>query len=236
MLPKDTTYRFRHRVAATGEIKEWSTPVVELKTRHYCESCNNEWGSTLETAMRDAAADLILEEPKRIITSNHCKAMADFAFKTTVLANHMNMLNGVPFFSDQQRRAFALNRTIPSGIQVFLAEHGTPYVTGMFRSVYGLGNRTKPQLSFELYTCTFSIGFLVLQLLAAKWTDKIMRNILPPPFVRQPEVLDNDAVRRIFPELPMIKWPPATVLGDESMEDWFWQRFGNLEVPSDWLR
>lgn len=186
--------------------------------------------------MKDATQDVILNQTMRKTFSQaDCKAMSDFAFKTTVLANHMNLNSDKPFFSDIERKNFSTHGTIPSGIQAWVARRSTKYVEGRFRAVYGVSSDTKPQFGFELYTCTFSLGFLLLQVLAARWTDKVMRNVAPPPKINQSDLLGDDVIS-IFPSNLIVNWPPDKSIGDDLMNDWFWKRFHTIDnIPSSWF-
>jgi hypothetical protein len=230
MLPR-ANFTMRRQLD-DGTIKEWTTPVIEQTAKFVCSRCNNNWGSDLECRMKDACATILLKPTRRIIAPDDCKALSDFAFKTTVLANHMSLSTGTPFFSDSERESFAKHLTIPAGVQVWIARRGTPFMTGMFRSVYGLVN-TKPQFRFELYTCTFSFGFLILQSLTARWINRKMRHLVPPPPVKQPSALDEYAVR-IWPGPTSLEWPIKGLIGEDTIE-LFWNRFGEIKVPPEWV-
>lgn len=231
MLPK-TTFTAT-RTMSDGTFNTWQTKALELKARLICVPCNNHWGSDLEGCAKEACSDLILKPTTRILSPKNCKAIADFAFKTSVLADCMDRAETPSFFSRAQRRNFAANRTIPPGVSVWLAKRGTKYFKATLNSAYGSAAKTKPRFQFEIYTCTFCIGLLVVQLLATRWADQVMRTRVPPPRINQPDALSADVIR-IFPDDKAIQWPPASLLGDD-LVDWFWQRFLKVNVPDWWL-
>jgi len=95
-------------------------------------------------------------------------AIARFAFKSTVVANHMTDESPI-FFSAFERRRFARALTIPDGIQMWFARLAIRFDKfGKFSSMYGklIGNGAN---DLNFYTCTWCLGYLGIQVLATKW-------------------------------------------------------------------
>lgn len=154
-------------------------------------------------------------------------------------------LRGEPFFSEEQRRAFARDLIIPTGIQVWIARRNAGYVTARYMSVLRRMQPTTPiaphlttlplsPYRFEIYDCIFSIGYLLLQVAAARWTEREVANSLDFPPIDQGEFFDRYAIQ-IWPtdNLP-IRWPPPLAVGND-MFALFCSRLENFTLP-EWMR
>jgi hypothetical protein len=87
----------------------------------------------LEAPMKAATSGIILENKRKTFSPDQCGSIANWAFKTTVLANHIRLI-GEPFFSEHDRYAFAKDQTIPKGVQVWLARRNAGYLTARYTS------------------------------------------------------------------------------------------------------
>lgn len=128
------------RRSADGTVKRFPARKPELTIGIVCKrKCNNGWMSAkLEAPMKAATEDIIVHNKVKTFSKNECAAMAAWAFKTTILANHMN-LHGEPFFSIEQRHTFARDLTIPPGVHVWLARRDA----GAFTATYWSEQSTK---------------------------------------------------------------------------------------------
>src|SRR5579863_8077877 len=88
MLPKGEQFRF-NQLLKSGEYATWQGKKIKLKVEAVCESCNNGWMSELENKhAKTAMHDLILGNKTVTLDLRSLTAMAAYAFKTTVVANH----------------------------------------------------------------------------------------------------------------------------------------------------
>lgn len=202
----------------TGEIKRWKSKSLDETLPVVCDKCNNGWMSDIENLeakpaltnmIRDGAAQSLL--PRGII------ALACFAFKNAVVANHAN-LNKEPFFTPAAREQFRKNLTIPPGVQMWVgAFHGIYAHSGICKSYY-----LEPQLyasdpqNFELYVFTFVAGHLAFQVLASKWKSLFSRG-MPPPALRPDKYWDSAATSFWPMDGFPLSWPPEKYLSNDSI-------------------
>jgi hypothetical protein len=225
-------------------VKAWPTTRPEITTGCVCETnCNNGWMSDLEGRMKSVTEGIILKNVTRRFSPADCRTIVEWAFKTTVLANHMDARNE-PFFPERERFDFARHLKIPLGVHVWIARrHAAGHITGLYRSVRRLHAPSKrnadgqlvPAVSpyrFEAYTCAFSLGYLLLQVVATRWTNRKVRKRLNPPTITQDKALDDCAIS-IWPNGGGVDWPPRVPITNDII-DIFWDRFERFNIPQ-WM-
>ncbi|MGZ7060582.1 MAG: hypothetical protein ACXVJU_14945, partial [Candidatus Angelobacter sp.] len=217
----------------------------DQRVRMVCTDCNTGWMSTnLEEPMKAATSDIILVNKRKTFSPQDCGAIAAWAFKTTILANHIE-LRGGPFFPMDERSAFAHDRSIPKGVHVWIAQRNAGYLKATYRSIQRLqqpSGALTPHLvrppdspyAFKTYTCTFSIGYLLLQVIAARWAKREVAQRLDFPPVFQPEVFKSYATT-IWPNTGFsVGWPPHGAI-DNTLFERFWDRFKTFNIPP-WMQ
>ena len=232
------------RKFSDGTIKRFSSRKPKLTLGMVCEhNCNNGWmNAKLEGPMKAATADIILQNKVKTFGKNECAAIAAWAFKTTILANHMS-LHGEPFFPVEQRRAFARDLTMPPGVHVWMARRDAGAFTATFwseRSTKQPAGALMPHLKvpaspyrFEMYVCVICVGYLLLQVVAARWTDRKIANLLNSPTISQGELF-NDYSIPIWPyRSSTVHWPPPRSVGNDLFNT-FLNRFKTFNVPA-WM-
>jgi hypothetical protein len=244
LLPSTNNGIFVQKLA-DGTERKWPTSKPELKIGVVCKrNCNNGWMSAkLEAPMKLATSDIIVQNRKKAFTKLECCAIAAWAFKTTILANHMN-LHGEPFFSVDQRRAFATSLKIPQGVQVWIARRNAGHLTATYWSQLSTKQAAAPitphlktlsisPYRFETYVCVLSVGYLLLQVVAARWADRKIANLVDFPSITQPEVFNSYAIP-IWPRSELsVNWPPRHAVGNDIF-DTFINRFDRFSVPA-WM-
>jgi len=209
-----------------------------------CErACNNGWmSSKLEEPMRAAVSDIILKNTVKTFSPSDCKTIAAWAFKSMLLANHMTPKE-THYFTEAQRRKFAIDQSIPSGINVWIAQRNAGFVTGRFTSTFRCQNPsgpltphlvkppTLPRYRVEIYDCIFSIGYLLLQITSTRWAEREVANLLDAPTITQDEVF-NFYASPVWPNdgRTCVKWPPSASVGND-MFDRFCNRFNQFMLP-----
>jgi len=228
-----------------GSEKSWPTPKPELTVGVVCERCNNGWMSAkLEGPMKEATANIIIHNNKKTFSGGECDVVAAWAFKTMLLANHSNP-HTEPIFSTEQRRGFAHDLTIPKGVQIWTAKRNAGYLTARYTSELSImqpAGEIAPHLKnlpvspyrFQIYVCVFSIGYLLLQITAARWTERKVANLLNFPPIIQGKAFDDYAIP-IWPNLGnmIVDWPPRRSVGND-MFDSFCSRMDKFNLPQ-WM-
>jgi hypothetical protein len=228
MLPR-TMWHMNERLNS-GEYVSYKGKKVKMTARVVCGECNNGWMSQLEDQHAKVAMQhLLLGNNVAMINFKDMAAIAAYAFKTTVLANHKS-LTRTPFFSPAERFRFRRTLQIPNGVQVWIACRKSIRYRGVWTSSFGKFNK-KDTLSFSYYVCTWNFGNVVLQLLAGKWDSKERRKTIPFPGVPQSEYWKHGVVQ-IWP-LPIsdVEFPPPKVIGDDTFEA-FSDRWETIDTPT----
>lgn len=202
-LFKSKGFVFRRRDAGGKILKNWHMPGIDLKTKVVCKDCNHGWMSKLENHhAKPAMTDLILGKQISEITPTQANAIALFAFKTSVIANFMNMGTGKPFLPRAARHEFARSLTIPNNVQMWLVGL-TPSLGGRLESSYS-DFHYQALANLYLHTCTFCVGQFGFQVVTAKYL-----------FIRSfsPKIGYENLAVPFFPEIPQgISWPLPNIL------------------------
>jgi hypothetical protein len=170
---------------------------------------------------------MILYGHSTILQESDLHSIAAFAFKTTVVANHMRLYRK-PFFTDVERRHFARELEIPDGFQMWLSSRKSIAArTGIFKSSYGVHRH--PRCGFEFYTCTFGIGYFVFQTVSGHWTSRKAKRSFAYRGVKQGTSMSDYAIPA-WPFSRPVAWPPLRPVTDSMIAD-FCNRFDKLDVP-----
>jgi len=235
LLPEGKNGVFRMRTPE-GTLQSRKSLKPDQTAKFICGACNNGWMSAkLEAPMKAITSDIILRNNRKTFSPADCLHITRWAYKTAILSNLIDPQGRQnPYFSEQTRHSFAKNLSIPGDVHVWIARRNAGYLTAAYRSVRRLqqpnGPLTphllRPPVSpnrFETYTCTFTVGFLILQVLCARWTER-----KPPDFPRitqAPRFLNCASC--IWPNAGFrVDWPPRDAI-DNQLFAQFWDRFEN---------
>jgi hypothetical protein len=155
-----------------------------------------------------AMADMIRYGGAVSILPRGIASIAAFAFKTSIVSNACGFYSHQPFFTIRQRYHFRQTLNVPAGVHIWLFSVNTPgAISGKLHSHFG-NIKAEVKYGLKIYVCTFSIGFLGFQLVACKWLNPRLRNVLPFPRLRQPHAWNEIAVP-LFPNNGTpVPWPP----------------------------
>jgi len=156
------------REEASGAVKQWFKTTLDEKTNVVCKDCNNGWMSRLEDNVKAVIGDMALHGTPKALQPDEVAVLAAFAFKCAVVADLMHD-NRPALFSRYERWRFAKTLTIPPYVQMWLGR-----VEGN-RGVLDLGFFASPsgvRGGFELAVFTYSIGQVLLQVVASRWNKK----------------------------------------------------------------
>jgi hypothetical protein len=218
-----------------GNFKEWTMEGLRQTAFAVCKECNNGWMSLLEAReAKPALSGLIRYGAPLSILPNAVRSIAIFAFKTAVIANSIGDLRDTPYFCTADRYHFAKTLEIPHGVQVWLFAVDAPgRVTGKLNSHFGrLPIATK--FGFDLYICTFVIGFVGIQVVASRWANPHVAAFIPRfPGVRESRNWNGTTVP-IWPSNGgAIVWPPERPIRLDQVPE-FCNRWKDARLP-EWI-
>jgi hypothetical protein len=209
-------YTFRRR-NKHGKYNYWQSPELNLKAKVVCTKCNGGWMSDLETKeARPSMCDMIRYGGAVSLLSRAIFSITAFAFKTSILSNHTGEYSHDPFFTVEQRHAFRDTLQVPDGVHVWLFSVNSPLgVSGKLNSFFGRIVNVEDR--FKIFVCTFSIGFLGLQLVATQWENPNGRRA-PFPSIRQPHGWNDVAVPLWPNEGTPVLWPPPVHVSNNAID------------------
>ena len=184
--------------------------VTTTKFRVVCARCNNEWMSQMEEAVRPTLEPMILgqrlklpREPRRVLL--------EWIVLKTMVADSEIAIDAV--FSDDDRRAFYQNRSIPQQMEVWAFRCGDGIWNSCFR-------RQSSTMSFRplessvtrqpnVNGTAFGLGEVMLYAtvsrsdefeVKSRFSDKIALRLLPDPGMK-------------------LRWPPEKAIRAELAEE-----------------
>jgi hypothetical protein len=209
-----------HNINERMEVtKSWSSSQLDWKAKVVCEPCNNTWMSKIESDhAKPALAELIAGKLDIPIPQKRANSIALFAFKTTVIVEHLNRSRVVRFFPRQVRHRFRETLEIPHNVKMWMAGFlppGKGRVVTLYYDVPSADN-------LELYVCNYGVGRFVFQVLVE----------------RAPSLLSLFPIagfeRLAIPFWPRIStgfvWPPAAVLNTTAEFEAFAMRWSRLNI------
>ncbi len=221
-----TVYTYR-RKNKQGQYHYWKNPWLNATAKAVCEKCNSGWMSHLEQfEAKPSMLDMIRYGGLVSLLPRAIASITAFTFKTAVISNSTGVFANDPFFSFEQRAHFRQTLEVPAGVHIWIFSVNTPTgISGKLNSY--IGNITDVEYRFKIYVCTFSIGFLGLQLVASKWANPRRRQLVPIPSIRQADE-ENDVAIPIWPSdgLP-VRWPPRNHVRSDSIDEFCnrWKRY-----------
>jgi hypothetical protein len=215
---------FRTKLARENQkLRQWVTKGFDRKEKEVCESCNNGWMSDLENFhAKPCMEGVILSANPTTISPECVVSMAIYAFKLAVIGDHMNTKKK-PFFSSAIRQRFRRSLSLPSGIHVWIGCLGElDRNHAVYRMNYA-NSSAKVKNGIRLYTFTWGVGRLILQLAAIKFKNTRLRRFPPPSIFQSP--LWNQYAIPMFPVTSDgIHWPPSQHLSGTILDE-FTNRF-----------
>jgi hypothetical protein len=197
---------------------------MDRKKKTVCEKCNNEWMSDIVNDHAKPCVERMVLSNARVELTPKCVAsIAIFAFLKAVIGDHLSQ-DRQRFFSMATRSKFRRSLSLPPNMQLWLGCIGAfdPH-HAIFRMKYGYTNpNVKP--SAEIYTFTWGVGRLAIQLASLKFKSTRLRNkripIVPP---HQP-FFDQFAIPIWPSDGAIVVWPPQHHLSN-ALLDKFSDRF-----------
>lgn len=227
-VPK-TMYTFR-RKNKSGQYHYWQSPELNLKAKVVCKNCNGGWMNRLEQfEAKPSMCDMIGRGGAVSLLPRGIASIVAFAFKTSVLSNHIGVYSHDPFFTVEQRYTFRDTLQVPAGVHVWLFSVNTPVgISGKLNSYFGRILDVEDR--FKIFVCTFSIGFLGIQLLASKWENPAGR-VSPFPHIRQAHAWGKIAVPLFPNDGTPVPWPPPFQVSHDAINE-FCNRWKSVDFSN----
>jgi len=199
--------------------KNWSANELNWTAKVVCEPCNNGWMSDIESQhAQPAMTDLIAGKVDIPIPQSRANSIALFAFKTTVVIEHLNRRRTGRFFPREVRHRFRQTRNIPPNINMWMAGY-LPPGQGRCTTIY---HELPDPGTLELYVCTYAIGRFVFQVVAER---------KPSSFALSPVAGFEHLAVPFYPRIPDgFVWPPEAVLKTVKDYDFFAVRWSRLNA------
>jgi hypothetical protein len=156
-------------------------------------------------------------------------SLAAYAFKTAVIGGHMRT-DRRQFFTRSECARFAKTLELPPNVQAWIAAmRSRADRSGKFKTTYAKTPRGYVP-SFELYVCTFAIGYVVLQLVATHFKRS---QRIPFLGVIQDSKWDDFSIPLWPSNSNPILWPTRQHLSDDTIQA-FCDRWRDFSI-SQWM-
>lgn len=200
-----------------GEERKWESVGLHLKFPVLCGPCNNNWGSDIETRMKNVSSLMVRDGEPTDLRVSDIATIAIYSQLKAFVCDYGQ--DEVPsFYGTAERRAFRRDFTFPPGINMWLAR--TFGTHGVFTGAYAKPPLKTPK-RFHIYVFMVSIGQLVIQVTSARWTKKSNRKYAPPPNLTQASFWDRFSIP-IWPNcVTPIHWPPREQLAGNFLNAFF---------------
>ena len=216
ILTKATTHYTFHEIdSATLEYRKWSRRHLDRKAKVVCGDCNNTWMSDIDNAARNTLKDVIRYRAPVSFLPSGVESIAAFAMKNALVADYTYTS---PFFTSNQRGQFKKSRKFPPGTYIWFGAVAPDRVSrhGICSTLYGKPN-VDASNSIETYVFTWAAESLLLQLVAARWTNILTLSRSGPPELWQDAPL-NDVFVPFWPAAPShVAWPPARYVSHKDL-------------------
>lgn len=229
LIPRGHKLSVRER-SQQGIIRTYDRKILDLRLPVVCQSCNNGWMSELENDIaKPAMCDLIEGNNPKEITVEMQSAIAIFAFKSLIIADHMNR-HAPPSFSRELRHRFRMSLQIPTRTHMWLAPfHGVKLWNGVFRSRYHDGI-VGGIPGWSWHVLTYGFGEMVFQVVS--WSNSKHPHLRHVPLpVTVTEDSKFSAVQFWPTDGKSIPWPRYPGLGDHLLKDFCerWVTFRSID-------
>ena len=194
-----------------------------------CSKCNNEWMSDITDAFATRLREQVIDNRPASLSPEQLGVLVLFGFMKAVVVDHMSVGRTGSFFTPRQRTAFMRDGTIPADAQFWLAtSYGKARGSGSVKSRYAQLN-SSAATGLELFICSYSVGFVGIQIIGKRWIKKSMRR-REKPRLRQADVWDKSSYEIKMPIMAAATWPLPQVLNEQAF-DLFADRWKHIDGP-----
>lgn len=189
-----------------GTDRSWKWEQVDWKAKVVCDACNTTWMSNIESRhAKPVLTPLITGKLDIPIGLPEARSIALFAFKTAVVIDHAHSRSGTPFFGRTLRHQFGDAQRIPASVQMWLCGYAGNRESARFIPLQLQAQLPKSN-DLHIYTCTFALGHLAVQVVALKESSN---------FIFSPNPGFEGLAVPFWPRLPRnYVWPGNSILRD----------------------
>ena len=225
------TGRYHVQWGVGPEAKTWKSKSIDAVARVVCERCNNGWMSDVDAEASATMSNMIRYGSAVSLLPVGIASIATFAYKAAVVVDCAGG-GGGPFFPPAERKRFSAGGQLPGGVQVWLSTIRTKRLHSHIRGHYAKIN-TGRYRHFRVFVFTYSVGFLVVQLIAFRWGSKLLKRPRFIPYLRQADVFTPVSVPLWPPDGRPVLWPTEQYLTDQTIHQ-ISERWGNIAefIPS----
>lgn len=132
----------------------------DVTVKSVCADCNNCWMSSLEDAIRALLGGMVLDIAVSLDSSQQL-LLGTWAVKTAFMVESMRGGSHPRFYTEDDRQAFRLNKTIPNGTYVYL---GRSIEAGRYANDQGMQFNAAPEgTQIPANSTTIVAGHVVFQ-------------------------------------------------------------------------
>ena len=200
---------------------------MDRKKKTVCEKCNNGWMSdVVNLHAKPCIEQMILSDAPVQLTPSCILSISIFAFLKAVIGDHLSQ-DRQRFFSMTVRSTFRRSLSLPPNMQDWLGCIGAvdPH-HAIFRMKYAY---TRPNVkpSMEIYTFTWGVGRLAIQLASIKFKNSRLRGKRFVPILPRHQPFFDQFAIPIWPyDGNAVVWPPQHHLSNALLH-----KFTNRFVP-----
>jgi hypothetical protein len=192
-----------------------------------CDPCNHEWMSALTNNSKKIVEGLIRHECATILSPEDIATISAWLFMKAAVVAADNSTRR--FFSPSRCGLFAENRTLPDGLQVWLAAFRGRHKMAARAWSDTIGIKSGGLKGYELYLFTYVVGHLACQLTYPRWT-KVNPRRPPLPVIEQAPDWTGVAIP-VWPETTAVQWPPWRPLDDKTLDAFRYRFTENMQGP-----
>jgi len=170
----------------------------------------------IDNEARNVLKDVILYRARVSFLASGIRSIAKFTMKNALVADYMHH---TPFFSERQRKQFKENRELLPGTHAWFGGvvTGRRKKTGLYKLSYG-EPPSETRHGAKLCVFTWSAECLLLQLVAARWTNLLDLANGWPELAQDPR---SNRIMCPFWPIPLERhatWPPQQNISQDHLE------------------
>lgn len=219
LLTKSTShYVFADRDPTDRSVRRFSARHLNRTFKCVCADCNNGWMSDIDNEARNTLKDVILYRAPVSFLASGIESIARFTFKNALVADY---IHHKPFFSPHQRWQFKQSLELPLGTYAWMGGVVTERRKrhGIYKTSYG-EPPADARDGIKLYVFTWSAESLLLQMVAARWTNPL--NFASGGWPQLSQDAQCNSVMRPFWPIPLtrhVTWPPQLPISHNHLEN-----------------
>lgn len=200
-----------------SDAKKWKSKSIDAVARVVCESCNNGWMSDVDAEASATMSNMIRHGSGLSLLPIGIASIAMFAYKAAVVVDCGRREFDGPFFPPAERKRFSENgHFLPAGVQVWLSTIRSERLHGRYMGHYAKIN-TGTYRNFKVFVFTYTVGFLVIQLVAFRWGSRLLKRSSVTPYFLQADTWNLASIPIWPPDGRSVAWPTSQYLTDASI-------------------